>query len=59
MAAATVVKLAYGHEILTNDDDYIKMAAECLGDVLGTGMTGLTAVDLLPICERISLIYTS
>ena len=50
MAAATVVKLAYGHDILTNDDSYVKLAAEALIGVLGLGVTGLTAVDLFPIC---------
>ena len=51
IAAATVVNLAYGHEILANDDKYIKLATEALGGVLGTGVTGLTTVDLLPICK--------
>ena len=49
MTSATVVKLAYGHEILTNDDSYIKLTAEALGDLLQLGVTGMALVDLFPI----------
>lgn len=51
MAGATVVKLAYGHETLMNDDSYIKLAAEAFADVVGLGLTGLAPVDLFPICK--------
>ena len=51
MAAATVVKLAYGHETLMNDDSYIKLAAEAFADAVGLGLTGLTPVDIIPVCE--------
>lgn len=49
MSAAVIVKLTYGHEILTNDDSYVKLAAKALGDLLNLGVTGITFVDLIPI----------
>lgn len=51
MTAATIVKMTYGHEILTNDDSYIKLAIDAIGDALKLGVTGLTPVDLFPICR--------
>ena len=49
MTSATIVKLTYGHEILTNNDSYIRLTTEAVGSLVQLGVTGMTLVDLFPI----------
>lgn len=50
-SAATVVKTTYGHEIKSNKDDYISLAADAIIGVASLGVLGLNPVDLLPFRE--------
>lgn len=59
LSAAIVVKSAYGHEILSNDDEYVKLAAVATSTALSLGAPGLNIVDLLPFCERCLLLQSS
>ena len=48
--AGTVVKTTYGHEIMSNSDEYINLASNAANKVASLGVLGLNPVDLLPIC---------
>ena len=50
-SAATVVQTTYGHEIVSNTDDYISLAADAIIGVASLGVVGLNPVDLLPFRE--------
>ena len=51
MSSGTIVKSTYGHEIMSNDDDYIKLAADAIIGVASLGVFGLNPVDLFPFRE--------
>lgn len=51
MSSGSVVKSTYGHEIASNNDEYIKLASNALIDVLSLGMIGLNYVDAFPFCK--------
>jgi hypothetical protein len=44
------MKIAYGYQILSDDDEYIRMAENASLAVAGSGIPGTTPPDLLPIC---------
>lgn len=47
------MKTVYGHEILTDDDDYIELVACATAMTAGLGPPGLTFVDLFPISKSL------
>jgi hypothetical protein len=49
-ATSLVMKVAYGYRILSDDDEYIKIAGNAPLAVAGSGLPGTTPPDLLPIC---------
>jgi hypothetical protein len=49
-AITLVMKLAYGHRILSDDDEYIKLAENASIALSSSGAPGMTPPDLLPIC---------
>ena len=51
LTSGTVVKSTYGHDIKSNDDDYVKMASEAVIAATSLGMMGLTPLDFVPIRE--------
>jgi hypothetical protein len=46
-----VMKIAYGHQILSDDDEYIKIAEKSTEANARAGSAGMTPPDLLPFCE--------
>jgi hypothetical protein len=50
MAGSTIIDIAYGLEILTSDDPYLKRAEECLQIIVQAGNPGSYLVDILPAC---------
>ncbi|KZT03453.1 cytochrome P450 monooxygenase [Laetiporus sulphureus 93-53] len=47
-AAATIVEIAYGHTVKSDDDEYVRMAERALIEVTTHGSPGGTLLDLLP-----------
>ena len=43
--------MAYGHEIESNTDEYIKLASFTITSVLSLGVQGLNPIDNLPFCK--------
>jgi hypothetical protein len=50
-STALVINIAYGHQILSDDDEYIKIAENSSEAIARAGSAGTTPPDLLPICE--------
>ena len=48
-ATTLIMKLAYGHQILSDDDDYIKIAENTSRCVARSGAAGATPPDFMPI----------
>ena len=46
-----MVKSAYGYDIQSNDDPYVKLAIDAFSSVFSLGLFGMTVVDMLPIRE--------
>jgi hypothetical protein len=44
------MRIAYAHQILSDDDEYLKMAENFSSVVDGSGTPGATPPDLLPFC---------
>ena len=51
MAASTVLESAYGRDILSNGDGFVKFSAEVFKLGILLGVPGMTLVDLIPICK--------
>jgi hypothetical protein len=49
-ATTLVMKIAYGHQILSDDDEYIKIADIFASAIAGSGSPGTTPPDVMPIC---------
>lgn len=49
MAGATVMMITYGHQVISVDDEFIKLAND-MRDAAAT-FPGSQIVDLIPICE--------
>lgn len=45
------MRIAYGHQIRSDDDEYIKIGTEGANSFLVGGTPGATMIDLFPICE--------
>ncbi|KAL6299078.1 cytochrome P450 [Sparassis latifolia] len=52
LAAGIMMELAYGHEVLSNDDEYIKIGEDATHAV-EAGAAGTSLLDLLPILQHI------
>lgn len=50
-SAGVVVKSTYGYDILSNNDGYIKLAADALIANASLGTIGLNPIDVLPFCK--------
>jgi hypothetical protein len=49
-AITLVGKLAYGHQIHSDDDEYIKLAENASLAITRSGAPGMAPPDLLPFC---------
>jgi hypothetical protein len=45
------VKMTYGHDIVSSDDPYFRLAVDAKSSVNNSGPPGSTPVDLFPFCE--------
>jgi hypothetical protein len=52
MAGSTILDIAYGLDIRTSDDPYLKRAEECLGIIDKAGNPGSFLVDIVPACAN-------
>ena len=50
-SAGVVLKSTYGYDILSNNDGYIKLAADALIANASLGTIGLNPIDVLPFCK--------
>ncbi|KAI5119697.1 hypothetical protein M0805_003582 [Coniferiporia weirii] len=53
MSSANIVKITYGHDILSDDDGYVNLAVACTSRAAAAGIPGMTPVDLLPFIQYI------
>lgn len=51
MAGSTILDIAYGLDIRTTDDPYLKRAEECLKIIDQAGNPGSFLVDIVPACD--------
>jgi hypothetical protein len=58
MAGSTILDIAYGLDIRTSDDIYLKRAAECLQIIDQAGNPGAFLVDIIPACAHCSFPFT-
>jgi hypothetical protein len=54
MAGSTILDIAYGLDIRTADDAYLKRAEECLKIIDQAGNPGAFLVDIIPACAYYS-----
>ena len=59
MAGSTILDIAYGLDIHTSDDPYLKRAEECLGIIDKAGNPGSFLVDIVPPCAHCSFLFSS
>ncbi|KAJ8520746.1 hypothetical protein ONZ45_g2483 [Pleurotus djamor] len=50
-STAVIMRIAAGHQILSQDDDYIKLSEEVQGALQEGGVPGATALDWLPFLQ--------
>lgn len=55
-STSIIISITYGHEILSDDDPYVQLAAENRYVITHCGTPGGTPVDLFPICTLSSAI---
>lgn len=48
---ASIIRLAYGHEVVSDDDKYIKMAEDAQSNFSVAATPGAYWVDFIPWCE--------
>ncbi|TCD61769.1 hypothetical protein EIP91_007971 [Steccherinum ochraceum] len=51
MAGATIMMIAYGHQVTTDEDEYVVLAEKVRGS--STGATGSALVDYMPILKNV------
>ena len=56
MAGSTILDIAYGLDIRTSDDPYLKRAEECLQIIDKAGNPGAFLVDIVPACTHPSFL---
>jgi len=59
MAGSTILDIAYGLDIRTSDDPYLKRAEECLQILDKAGNPGAFFVDIVPARTHRSFIFSS
>ncbi|KAL4247551.1 cytochrome P450 monooxygenase [Abortiporus biennis] len=52
-ATSVIMEIAYGHEIVSDDDPYLQIAKEVNNVVTGAGDPGATPPDLFPILKKL------
>jgi hypothetical protein len=55
MAGSTILDIAYGLDVRTSDDPYLKRAEECLQIIDKAGNPGSFLVDIVPACTYLIL----
>ena len=50
-ATAIIIKIAYGHDIVSDDDHYLKITDEIGSALNNSGPVGNTPVDWIPVCQ--------
>jgi len=55
MAGSTILDIAYGLDIRTSDDPYLKRAEECLKIIDKAGNPGSFLVDIVPACTPLHI----
>ncbi|KAH8114932.1 cytochrome P450 [Phellopilus nigrolimitatus] len=53
MSSAVLVKVAYGHNIVSGEDKYISLAVDAMSRAVAAGIPGMTPVDVFPILRHI------
>ena len=56
LSSGIIVKSTYGREIVSVDDDYVKLASDSVSSMTALGVPGLNPVDLFPFCEYLRMI---
>lgn len=56
-STAIIMEIGYGHQIVSNDDPYLKMADDASRATAESGPIGGTPVDLFPICMLLLTTY--
>ena len=49
MSSGIIVKSTYGYDIISSDDEYIKLAIRTAEELTSLGVPGLTVVDMFPL----------
>lgn len=49
-SASVVTEMAYGHQVVSDDDPYLHIADRLNSMIAGVGAQGSNMVDLFPIC---------
>jgi len=57
MAGSTILDIAYGLDIRTSDDPYLKRAEECLQIIDKAGNPGSFFVDIIPACNALTISF--
>jgi len=50
-SAAIIMRVAYGHRVVSDDDEFVQLADECGYVFSNSGPPGSTLVDFFPFCE--------
>lgn len=53
MTAAIVVKFTYGRDVVSNDDELVRVSVDATLQGIALGIPGLTPIDLFPFCRHI------
>ena len=48
---------AYGHEMKSNEDEYVRLAKDFTEELTNTGSAGTSLVDIFPICNYHSFVF--
>ena len=53
-----VITGAYGHKVMSDDDELIKQMEHATHITTSVGSPGATPVDFFPICEQLRNVHT-
>ena len=56
MTAAVVVKFTYGRDVVSTDDELVRVSVAATVKGVALGIPGMTPIDLFPFCELRSFI---
>lgn len=57
MSAAGLMKLTYGHNIVSGNDKFVSLAIDTTTRGIAAGIPGMTPVDFFPIREHVELLF--